>query len=114
RTKLAARDRRGHQVGRSRQTMDVRVKTARSPGAFELDSVLLEGQVKGLDRGVQLRGETYGIEPETRERMVGLSLEKRVQVVHDLHAAGIQRRGAGGPRQDRHLRALTTGSQRCA
>src|SRR4029077_16008625 len=72
RPELTSRDRLRHDVGRTRQAVDVRVAASTAPCALEAQPVLAEGELEVRDRLVELGGEADRVYAETCERVVRL------------------------------------------
>ena len=94
--------------------MNVGVDPPRSPRAFELQPILVEGELQGLDGVVELCRQADRVEAQPRERMVGLARENCVEVVDHLHAPGIQSGRTRRPRHHRDVGAVATSRQRRA
>jgi len=111
RAQLAAGHRAGHKIGRPGQSMNVGVESASPPRAFEFEAFLLERQLEGMDRGVELARESNRVQAQPGDRMVWLAIEDDIEVVDDFHSAGVERRGAGSFRDHCDVGPVATSSE---
>src|SRR5258708_38138524 len=88
RAQLATGHRGRHEVGRPGQPVDVGVQTTGSPRALELQAVLLEGGLEGMDCGVELPRQPNRIETEWSDGRTRLGAKEGVRDVDHLPPAG--------------------------
>src|SRR5712664_1560197 len=91
--------------------MNVGVQPARPPRAFELEPLLFERQLKGVDRRVELARQPDRVEAKPGDRMVWLVTQDGIEVVDDLHAPCVERGGPRSFRDHRYLGSIATGGE---
>ena len=103
---LSSRDARRDEVGRPGEAVYVCIEAARAPRSLELHPFPFERELQSVYHGVELGRQANRVESQPRDRMVGLGFQERVEVVDDLHPAGVERGCTWRPRHHRDVGAV--------